>query len=518
MNDNGKPGLLELAASVIRAPLEERMLRMQAARHERLQVEAANQFLGEVVRRVQPENDGYIPVTGLTTRELDEATQVTLREQALRASLESDHLIGYLRSLLRFVMGKGVQLTPEIDDEVLTERINDWWKLFRKWNDWDKLEDEIPWRTWRDGELFIRRFVSTGEPPELDPKVERVIAGFDMGEIETPPEGMLLVRMVPPEHITDPSKTVSHGIVTAKNDVQTVIGYCWCTDGKTLKEFVPASEMHHIKIRVDSDVKRGRSLLEPFLKRDKQYEDWLQYRIALNLVRAAVVLVKKYEKATGEQLSSIRNAQQPTREDITNDRRQRMLRPGSVFHATGGINYEFLSPNLQAQDAQHDGRNILLSMAAAAGLPEYLFTGDSSNANYASTLVSEGPALREFEYWQDFFESHYIRLYRWGLEAASEHGLIEGLRPEDVEGLPVKAEWPPLMDRNELEHAKALDIYHGMGIMSKEGAARDVGIDWDTEKERIAAEREEAIDFMPPGMQQQARSPFSMGDDDDEED
>ena len=380
-----------MAGSLLRAPFEERMAREDHARFERLSLQAASQTLEEVVRRVTPEDDGFTDnMLGKPgARELEPETAESLRKKAIEASLKSAHMVGYLRSMARFVIGKGPEFSPVDMPDETTEAMSNWWGKFKVINKWDEqLEDEITLRTWRDGETFIRRFeqIDEGPPQEWEPAAKQLayLRGLGIGVDETElqpediPEGMVILRLIPADQITDPQNKISHGILTAAKDVCTVLAYLWAPDGTKVEEVIAAKEVMHVKIRVDQDVKRGRSLLEPILKRNKQYEDWLEYRVILNLVRAAVVLVKKVE-GTAAQLSSVRSNlgisldDAPEREEAANTRRQKMLKPGTTVHATPGISYEFLTPNLQAQDAQHDGRNILLSEAAATGLPEYMF-------------------------------------------------------------------------------------------------------------------------------------------------
>lgn len=486
-----RPGIGTMLRSVIAAPFEERVLRETAARHERLQYEAANAVLTEIVQRVTPEDDGFLPLDGIGKRELDTATAQSLREAAQRAALENTHAVGYLESLRRFVVGQGATITVEHDDDKVAKACDDWLTQFRMWNRWDTLEDEIPGRTWRDGECFIRRFDAPPDP-ELDPAVARRLAGIasaeDLRPDEDPPEGMIFLRLVPAEQIADPQGTISHGIVTARNDVETVLGYCWCPDGKNLKEVVPAGELLHVKARVDSDVKRGRSLLEPLLKRLRQYEDWLNYRITLNLMRTAVVLVKTIQGSPG-QIAGVRDAQQKERDDKPGATRGlKMLRPGTTVHASPGVSYEFKNPQINAPDAAEDGRAILLTLAAASGLAEYMFTGDGSNANYSSTMIAESPSVREFESWQDFFTPVFEQLHRWALVAAARANAIEGLTEEQAKTIPITVAWPPMLARNEAEHAAANKIRREAGVLSQEGMARDEGIDWPVEKERLAQE------------------------------
>lgn len=511
--DNGSdPGLLGMLGTVVRAPFERRMEEIALRRNNRLQIEASSKMLEEVVRRVQPEDDDFTSlVMGGDGRSLDDADQQTLRQRAIRAYLRSPHLRGYLRSLLRFVMGEGPTITLETDDERLAERVEaEVWGPFRRANNWDELEDEIPLRTWRDGEAFVRGFehVRDGPPENWEPSdrvrrhLSRKVDGFALSDLE--PEGLeagtLLLRLVPPDQIRDPFDEVPHGIVTSGEDVETVLGYLWAPDDQKIREVVPASEMMHMKIGVDSDVLRGRSLLEVLLKRNKQYEDWLEYRIMLNLARTAVVLIKKIEGATPGQVRSVRDGQATERRNPSNDRKLKTLKPMTTIHATRGIDYEFKSPNLDATDAQKDGRSILLSEAAATGMPEYIFTGDASNSNFASTMVAESPAVREFQSWQDYFAPKYAGLFRWALATKLEHSGVDGLSREALDDLKIKVTFPPMLARDELEQARKLQILHQNNIISREGWAEEEGVDWEIESERIEAERDEAFDLMVPGF------------------
>ena len=503
-DDGGRPGVLSTIGAVIRYIPEKIALRESMVRNDRLLMQGINQRIQESVARVQPDHDEFENrLTGTADRELDPGAGEALRTQAQRASLKAPHMRGYLGSLGRFVVGVGPTITPELEDPV-KEAAGDWWKKFKRLNKWDEaLEDEIPHRTWRDGEVFNRFFKqeSEGPPDDWEPDPEMVNRlEINLDDIVPPdvPAGMTFIRLIPPEQIRDPDGKVSHGILTSKRDVCTPLAYVWAPDEKKREEVIPAKDIQHIKINVDQDVKRGRSQLEVLLKRNKQYEDWLGYRILLNLYRSSIVLIKRIKGATATQVQALKEKYASQRRDQTRTNRAQMPRPGTTVHATEGVEYEFLSPDLQAQDAQHDGRSILLSMAAGTGLPEFMFTGDASNANFASTMVAESPAVREFQRWQDFFTPHFQDIYRRVMVNGAEAGQIKGLSVDQAETMEITVTWPALLSRNELEHVKSNQIRQFMGILSKEGAAADDGIEWATEKERLAGERQEAVEFTAP--------------------
>ena len=68
---------------------------------------------------------------------------------------------------------------------------------------------------------------------------------------------------------------------------------------------------------------------------------------------------------------------------------------------------------------------------------------------------------------------------------------------EDTE-FSASVHWPTMEMREELEHTQAQQIRHAAGIISRETWARDAGIDWEAEKERLEREAEDMFDMTPP--------------------
>lgn len=537
-DENGGVGFFATGLALMRLPLQRAMIAERNAAAELAQAQATERMMAEIASKVVPEDsDGFLPITLVDEdRDLNEQQQQSLRSQARTQSRVSPHISGYLRCLLRFVMGEGPKFRLEgvqpvvapgetVSDEAqktANERravLDAWWARFSDVNGWDQLEDEIVRRTWRDGEVFLRSTVheTDGPPDDWGPsqtvlgRLARV-TGFAADSLEAPeyPKGMTIYRLVPPEHINDPKRSgagiATHGIVTSEHDVQTVLAYLDTKGGSKVAEVIPADQMKHVKIGVDSDVKRGRSLVEVLLVPAAKWAKWLDYRMILNLVRSAVVLVKQYEKLTPAQIQGLRTANAATK-DTGVTRRQKMLQPGTTVHAGPGQTYEFKAPRLQAQDAQHDGRSLLLTMCAATGMPEYIFTGDASNSNYASTLVAESPAVREFEAWRDFFRPLFVSVWREVMLNAVAHGALQGFSEADIRDGVVSCTFPPLLARNAREEAAANNVLHEAEVLSAEGWAEREGIDWRIEKARLDVERAEAG----------ARAPDITGPDDDED-
>jgi len=455
------------------------------------------------VRMVQPETDGFVPVFGPNGRLLDESDAGTLRSQAIRAAYRSPLLSGYLKTMRRFVIGVGPTFEPDTKDEVLRAEMKAWWRRFVHINQWYDMEDEFVVRAWRDGETFLRKFTQTedGAVPFTLTREQNLaltkLAGYRPEDLQAmqAPRGMTLFRLLDPDQIRDPTGVFKDGIVTSEGDVRHVLGYVWTPPRAQAGAWVPASVMLHSKVGVDLDVLRGRSILEILLQRDKQYEDWVRYRIALSMYRSAVVMIRKLTNVNSAAVQAIRDRQESQRDDSSNDVRVRMPRPGTTITAGPNLGYEFMSPNLQAQDAQHDGRMLMLNMASATGLPEYMFTGDASNANYSSTLVSEGPAFREFKGWQDYFTPRFERVWRWVFEDATEAGAFkQRLSRKDLDSMEVKVQWPNIEVRDEVKHTQANSIKVEGGVMSKRTWATDEGLDYAAEKQQIDEEMDEALE------------------------
>ena len=51
-----------------------------------------------------------------------------------------------------------------------------------------------------------------------------------------------------------------------------------------------------------------------------------------------------------------------------------------------------------------------------------MVSSDSSNSNYASTMIAEGPAVMQFKDWQDHFAYVFKQIYRKVIENAIKQG------------------------------------------------------------------------------------------------
>lgn len=433
-----------------------------------------------------PDEADWTLLGGRSPKELDLSDASELRNNAIEFFYRNSHAKNILRLIEKYVVGRGFSIDPVSNSPFVKRWIDTFWKVNRM----DLRKKEIVRRSTRDGDCFIRFF-----PDQT---------------------GMLLTRFMDPEKVKDPddpkesgiSGTVSFGIETNKDDVEDVLAY-WYKG-----ERIPAEEVHHIKVLVDSDVKRGRSCLETMMPDLKMYRDWLKDRIKLNKVRSTIALVKSIA-GTSDQIASIVAAQKTQKRRAPDNTEYAKAPEGvSVLTTSKGVEYKMLSPNLQAADVEHDGRNILLAISAGAGLPEYMVTSDSSNANFASTLVAEAPGVREFMDWQDFFEVHFKEILAKIITAGIRAGEIpakeeievemEAEDPDTGERRPVKVSvfeetstdveitFPELVHREILKETQAYVLQSNQGWISNRTAAARLDLDYDYETGQIEEEEEKS--------------------------
>lgn len=402
---------------------------------------------------------GELYIGGRYPKELQAEDSLTLRAQCYKMYHENPYVRGIVRTLCKFVFGRGVKLNFVSKKKSNVVLADGYVKAFHKANKWKIKEKEFGRRVFRDGELFayLRR-ITKGEPVRL--------------------------QFIDPDRIGSNDPKASCGIETVPDDVEEVITYRVQRPTVRSELSIPAKQITHVKLGVDSDVKRGRSVLEPILKYATMYENWLSDRMILNKVRTAVALVRTVE-GTPTQVRSIRNQQQDT-DNPNKERRQKMLRPGTIITASPGVKYEMLSANINAADAAQDGHNVLLSIAAGIGFPEMFLTGDFSNANYSSSLTAQNPFVREFEDYQDLFTAYYIELYTELFELAKELGDL----PKDFY-VDIEPGWPPLVHRDIMQAVSALSILFQNAIISGRTFATETDHDYDKERKLIKREQEE---------------------------
>ncbi len=175
------------------------------------------------------------------------------------------------------------------------------------------------------------------------------------------------------------------------------------------------------------------------------FDEWLDIELQARKLQASIVLWRKVQGSPSQVASIADAAQTSTVNDPMGTARKERYRPGSILTTSQATELEFLQPNTNFGDAVPLGRLLLLSTAAGAGVPEFMLTSDASNANFASTMVAEGPAVKLFESEQSFFTKEFSALWRWVMSEAVRQRLL----PEHFfERITISWTFPQLINRD----------------------------------------------------------------------
>jgi hypothetical protein len=126
---------------------------------------------------------------------------------------------------------------------------------------------------------------------------------------------------------------------------------------------------------------------------------------------------------------------------------------------------------------------IQSAIASRLVMPEFMLTSDASNANYASTMVAEGPAMRMFDRMQQDMIEDDLGVMEHVLESAVQGGRLPATTLALVE---VRAVPPTLAVRDRLQEAQADQILVRNGAMSVETMAMRNGLSPEHEQQLIA--------------------------------
>lgn len=430
-------------------------------RYERLQYEQASRLLESIPCSSLEDDDASRWKLISSTREA--ADQTELRDKA-RHLVDSNPFARNALTLYRnYVVGTGMQhevlfthtLTGDdtrFENDASDQQVaiaTELWRRFLDVNHWDtscRRDWEFCLRTWRDGECFLRLFRQPAWPPRL--------------------------HFVDPERILpDPvSGMPTEGIATEPENVEAPTYYRVQLE-EDRHDLVPADRMLHCKIGVDGNVKRGQSLFAPVIDALQKYQSWLDIELIHRKVASSIVLVRKHAGTSPAGVTGFADwsaqASQPLG-PLTPQQRRALLQPGTMIDAQG-YDLQYLSPDSHFDDASILGRRLLLAVAAGTGLPEFMLTADAANANYSSTLVSEGPAVRLFASWQAFFIGQWQTLFRLVMQEAVRLGLLSN---EALQSLRLHITPPAVAVRNRREDAEADAIYFDRGAISRRELAR----------------------------------------------
>jgi hypothetical protein len=435
-----------------------------------------------------------------------EATAITSEQDLTFARETSRELvngnefaINGTENRISYVVGTGHTYTATLEDDnpdadVNTDRVEpakaklegqaqDVIDEFVKRNRWHSRQQEIVRRRDRDGEAFLRFFRTT--------------------------EG-IAVRFVEPGSVTTPTEQQTNpnakwGILTDEKDVETVIAYY--VDG----EAVDPAEIQHRKANVDANVKRGIPTWWPVSSNLRRAEKLLRNMTTVAEIQSAFALIRRHTSSSADVEQFVKDtADRSTGQTLSSGRTvyNRTYRPGTILDAYAGTDYDFPTSGIDA------GRYVIVlqaelrAVASRLVMPEFMLSSDASNANYSSTLVAEGPAVKMFERLQWDMIQFDLEI----LEMEIEFWIAAGRLPEEARDLTISATPPNVATRDRLKDTQADGILVDKRAMSRHTMRERHDLDPDLEKQRIEEEREQDHPFLQ--MRAAGIMPGQTGDDD----
>ena len=263
--------------------------------------------------------------------------------------------------------------------------------------------------------------------------------------------------------------------------METVLGYY--VDGA----LVDAAEIQHRKANVDANVKRGLPLFYPVRKNLRRAEKLLRNMSVVAEIQSAIAIIRKHGSGTREQRRAVRPG--PGRR-APSPARPPAARATSAATPRARSSTPSPAPTTSSPPAAIDaGRFVavlqaeLRAIASRLVMPEFMLTSDATNANYASTMVAEGPAVKMFQRLQHEMIEDDLEVMDRVIAAAVDAGRLppEALAAVDIQAIP-----PTLAVRDRLREAQADQILVRNRAMSdpnpghppRPGRGEGAAVDW----------------------------------------
>lgn len=471
-----------------RKPLTKRDLAIREAvsRYEKRFTENFDyyQTLADPYEYYRDYGGNFLPAgVALSDRAKGRINQLVLSEGQLRIYrgmsrwiLESNpYAIGIVTNLRNFVVRRGFTFSPDAEADagvkVRQQYVVD---RYTKLDNWIKRQQEFFWRALRDGEVFLLR-----------------------GRYQN---GWTMARFIEPEFVRNPPSAGpdwQYGIQKDAKDNETPLAYYVCDpENEHEGQIVSASQVLHYKRNVDASISRGLSDLFPLRDDFEGVDRLLRNTREGAAVQAAIAMVREHSQASadtvGDFISGRREYQRMnpiTGRQVDYER----LEPGSIVDIPQAMKFQPppSSANLPAyvQVIQACVRAILTRWCA----PEFL-SGDASNANYASTLVSGSPFIEHIKTEQAELGECFKAILGWVAEDAYSLGI---LKDEDL-ATELQCEPPEPTMTNHLEQEQIFQMRFQSKVMSAQTWQQKVGLDPEQEQDNITEWEATNGPAMPP--------------------
>jgi len=259
-------------------------------------------------------------------------------------------------------------------------------------------------------------------------------------------------------------------IATNPDDSKEVWGYLLATTGAH-GVWVHPDDVIHVSFRRPCRQIHAAPLLFPAIVPLNQIEKFAENRYWLNFVRARFPVIRQAQGPSGTSADK----------EAKDVKWQKLPPPGTMFFDKGNVTWHFPSLNIGSGDVWEDWRVLVLRIASAVSLPEYLVVMDASNSNYSSTIVAESPAHHLFKSLQSRIARRLTKMLAWFHEEK------------------IKVTPSPIIRRDRNDDSQALASARDRGAISRQTYCDEMGFEWEgVDGERARIEREREMGLGPP--------------------
>lgn len=379
---------------------------------------------------------------------------------------------------------------------------------FCELNNWNAggLENEIHNRTRRDGEDFIALYKTR----------HGIEARLINAEHFKAPHGQTrdLEDRLKTAHFPSSWK---YGVHTPEHDLQQALGYfaVW-NESQTSWSYFPAENwhtarefgsgvMHHIKRNVDRKVKRGMSDFYPVARQIVDDAKLNRNTVSGAAAQASIAWIEEFKQ--GFTRSDIMKSEQSgsdgkivKRDSMGGMRNEYRRSYGGATKLVMSYGKDFKPGPMSGN--REGGFGLVGALAARRigirwAMPEYMISGDASNNNLASAVVSEGPFTKAREKDQRFYAMHFREIMWKMLDCHVTSGRYSRYGVRSLEALKsriaIEVVAPEVADRDRKAEAESNEIYLEQGVISKDTVRQKIGVDARAEQGTVAKEHE--VDF-----------------------
>jgi len=407
-----------------------------------------------------------------------------IRGQSRNLAAFTSTAIGAVEALKNYVYGTGftytIQAAEGVQADELVKQAQRVIDKFIELNDYTGIIDaESHQRSREDGEVFMH-LRADGSRVLLDIiEPDNVTEPANKREIE---DWLEVTGKVPVSAFVTSWK---FGILTPQRHTHETLGYHVVYDSAGNDwEWVPESQMVHIKRNVPRKAKRGVSDFVPVWE-DIEAEARLRKNTAEGAaIQAAIAFIREHVPGTSKtDIVDFVAANATTNygksiKDGTRTTQVEKFQSGTVKDIPEGMKYH-AGPmgTLRSPIFIEVAQFILRSIGQRWSFPEFIISGDASNANFASTLVAESPFVKARECDQAFYKRGDSELLWKVLRLAWDNGRLKGDWQQIEQSIEVKIDAPEVASRDKQKQASTDEILQRMGVKSRRTIAAEHGLD-----------------------------------------